>query len=97
MRAFCYLRELAQLARASRHCMSGRSSRFGGIFSTSFKGLQQCGPFVFIVSKGISSAALLVLLPFFGTDQRQSLPFFANPSQVLRKFAKKPKRSLREV
>jgi hypothetical protein len=34
---------------------------------------------------------------FFGTEQRLSLPSFANPSQVLRKFAKKPKRILREV
>jgi hypothetical protein len=31
--------------------------------------------------------------PFFDTDQRPGRGFFANPSQVLRKFAKKPKRN----
>jgi len=32
---------------------------------------------------------------FSGNEQRLSSPTFANPSQVLRKFAKKPKRSLK--
>jgi len=34
-------------------------------------------------------------LPFSGTEQRLPSPMVANPSQVLRKFAKKPKSSLK--
>jgi hypothetical protein len=41
--------------------------------------------------------AVYLLRVFFYPERRQSLPFFANPTQVLRKFAKKPKRVLREV
>jgi hypothetical protein len=41
--------------------------------------------------------SLFLPITFFGIEQRLSLPFFANPSQVLRKFAKKPKGGLREV
>ena len=36
-------------------------------------------------------------LPLFGSASGQNLATFANPSQVVRKFAKKPKRSLEGV
>jgi hypothetical protein len=38
-----------------------------------------------------------MLLTCCDPEQRQRLPFFANPSQVVRKFAKKGKCILREV
>jgi hypothetical protein len=41
--------------------------------------------------------AVYLFRVFFYPELRHSLAFFANPSQVVRKFAKKPKRNLRGV